>query len=44
VNLFGAIEFSQAGRPIDLGALAARYANPDCWRRAFEEEPEAALA
>jgi TnpA family transposase len=45
VNLFGAIEFSRAGGPIDLAAMAARYADPNCWRKAFEDdESEAALA
>jgi hypothetical protein len=29
---------------VDLDALAARYADPACWRKAFEEELEAALA
>jgi hypothetical protein len=29
---------------VNLDALAARYADPSCWRKAFEEEPEAALA
>jgi hypothetical protein len=44
VNLFGAIEFSRNRRPINLGEMAARYADPDCWRKAFEEEDEATVA
>ena len=44
VNLFGVIEFSRAKSLGDLDALAARYADPACWRKAFEEEREAALA
>ena len=44
VNLFGAIEFSRNRGPINLGEMAARYADPDCWRKAFEEEDEAAVA
>jgi TnpA family transposase len=44
VNLFGVIEFSRAMSPVDLNALAARYADPVRWRKAFEEELEAALA
>ncbi|HMF78790.1 MAG TPA: hypothetical protein VK604_24245 [Bryobacteraceae bacterium] len=44
VNLFGIIEFSRALSPVDLDALAARYADPARWRKAFEEELGAALA
>ena len=44
VNLFGVIEFSRAQSLGDLDALAARYADPACWRKAFEEEREAARA
>jgi len=44
INLFGVIEFSRAMTLVNLDALAARYADPACWRKAFEEEPEAALA
>ena len=44
VNLFGVIEFSRAKSLGDLDALAARYADPACWRKAFEEEREAARA
>jgi hypothetical protein len=44
VNLFGAIEFSPA-RTINLAEMAARYMDPACWRKAFEEEEdELALA
>jgi Tn3 transposase DDE domain len=42
VNLFGVIEFSRARSLVDLDALAARYADPACWRKAFEEEAAAA--
>ena len=41
VNLFGVIEFSRARSRVDLDALAARYADPVCWRKAFEEEEAA---
>ena len=44
VNLFGVIEFSRTISRVNLDALAARYADPACWRKAFEEEREAALA
>jgi len=44
VNLFGVIEFSRAQSLGDLDARAARYADPACWRKAFEEEREAARA
>jgi TnpA family transposase len=44
VNLFGVIEFSRALSPVDLDALTARYADPACWRKAFEEEAAAAAA
>ena len=44
IHLFGVIEFSRAMTLVNLDALAARYADPACWRKAFEEEPEAALA
>ena len=44
VNLIGAIEFSPA-RTINLAEMAARYADPACWRKAFEgEEEEIAFA
>ena len=44
VYLFGVIEFSRNRWPINLGEMAARYADPDCWRKAFEEEEEATVA
>ena len=44
VNLIGAIEFSPA-RTINLAEMAARYADPACWRKAFQgEEEEIAFA
>jgi hypothetical protein len=44
VNLFGVIEFSSAKSLVDLDALVARFADPACWRKAFQEELEATLA
>jgi TnpA family transposase len=44
VNLFGVIEFSGAKSLVDLDALVACFADPTCWRKAFEEEREAAPA
>jgi TnpA family transposase len=41
VNLFGVIEFNRARTRVDLDTLAARYADPACWRKAFEEEEAA---
>ena len=41
VNLIGAIEFSRSRTGVNLDALVARYADPDCWRKALEEEEAA---
>jgi hypothetical protein len=41
VNLIGAIEFSRSRTGLNLDALVARYADPDCWRKALEEEEAA---
>jgi TnpA family transposase len=37
VNLFGRIEFTEAGSKVDIEALAARYNDPDFWRKSLEE-------
>jgi hypothetical protein len=37
VNLFGKIEFTEAGPEVDIEALAARYNDPDFWRKSLEE-------
>jgi hypothetical protein len=33
VNLIGTFDFTATTSPIDLDALAARYSDPDFWRR-----------
>lgn len=38
VNLTGTFDFSAAAAPIDLAALAARYSDPEIWRRSAQEE------
>jgi len=38
VNLTGSFDFSATAAPIDLDALAARYADPEIWRRSVQEE------
>jgi hypothetical protein len=37
VNLFGTFEFTKAGPKIDIEALAARYNDPEFWRKALKE-------
>lgn len=37
VNLFGSIEFNDLGDPVDIDALAARYADPEFWSQALRE-------
>jgi hypothetical protein len=38
VNLTGTFDFSATASPIDLEALAARYNDPEIWRRSLQEE------
>jgi TnpA family transposase len=38
VNLIGNFDFTADTSPIDIEALAARYNNPDFWRRSMQEE------
>jgi len=38
VNLTGSFDFSATASPIDLDALAARFADPEIWRRSVQEE------
>jgi TnpA family transposase len=40
VNLTGTFDFTAIGSPIDLGALAARYSDPEFWRRSLQEEDD----
>lgn len=37
VNLFGTFEFTEAGPKVDIEALAARYNDPEFWRKALKE-------
>ncbi len=37
VHLTGTFDFSASAPPIDLAALAARYSNPETWRRSLQE-------
>ena len=38
VNLIGNFDFTAGTSPVDIEALAARYNNPDFWRRSIQEE------
>ena len=38
VNLIGNFDFTAGTSPVDIEALAARYNNPDFWRRSMQEE------
>jgi len=38
INLTGTFDFSASAVPIDLDALAARYSDPEIWRRSLQEE------
>jgi len=38
VNLTGSFDFSVTASSIDLETLAARYADPEIWRRSWQEE------
>lgn len=38
VNLIGNFDFTAGTSPVDIEALAARYNNPDFWRRSMHEE------
>jgi Tn3 transposase DDE domain len=38
VRLFGAFDFRPPTSPVDLGALAALYADPVSWDHALQEE------
>ena len=40
VNLIGNFDFTAGTSPVDIEALAARYQNPDFWRRSMQEEDE----
>ena len=37
-NLTGNFDFTTGASPVDIEALAARYENPDFWRRSMKEE------
>jgi hypothetical protein len=37
VNLIGNFDFTTATSRVDIEALAARYENPDFWRRSLQE-------
>lgn len=38
VNLFGNFDFTAGTSSVDIEAMAARYNNPDFWRRSMQEE------
>ncbi len=38
INLTGAFDFSASASPINLDAVAARYADPETWRRSVQKE------
>ena len=38
INLIGSFDFTAGTSPVDIEALAARYSNPDFWRRSMQEE------
>ncbi len=40
VNLIGNFDFTTGNSPVDIEALAARYENPDFWRRSMQEGDE----
>ncbi len=42
VHLTGSFDFSATSAAIDLEALAARYSDPDIWRRSLQEENDVA--
>ena len=40
VNLFGAMDFGAATTPVDIDALASRYADPEYWARMLQAAAE----
>ena len=38
VNLIGQFEFSADDSKVDIDALVARYADPDCWSKSLQAE------
>lgn len=44
VNLIGKFEFTAEAPQVDIDALAARYAEPGYWNKAFEEGEDGSLA
>ena len=40
VHLFGAFDFTPAHSAVDIEALAARFNDPDFWRRSMQEEDD----
>ena len=36
VNLFGNFDFTAGASPVDIAAMAARFNNPDFWRRSTQ--------
>lgn len=44
VNMFGSFEFNPAISKIDIDALIARYADPDYWSKAQQEEQKPTLS
>lgn len=40
VHLIGAFDFTPARSPFDIEALAARFSDPEFWRRSMREEDD----
>jgi len=40
VTLIGAFDFTGVAAAVDIAALAARYDEPDFWRRSLQEEDD----
>ena len=40
VNLIGRFEFGPAASQVDIDALAARYADPECWKKALQDSDD----
>ena len=43
VNLFGNFDFTAGASAVDIEAMAARFNNPDFWRRSMQEGDDDAL-
>ena len=43
VNLFGNFDFTAGASPVNIAAMAARFNNPDFWRRSMQESDDDGL-